>query len=225
MVPGMTDTAPSEMTLDELRLALAPLLPGEAAFDGWGEKALAAAAVSLGVPADRAMLAFPGGAIDMIDAWFASIDTAMVAALPTERIVAMKIRDRIRALVLARLDAAAPHREALRSALAVLARPDHALHGARLGWRAADAMWRLAGDRATDLGHYSKRATLAALYGATILAWMSDESEDWAETRAFLDRRIDGVMRVEKLKARLRPHPERHFSPARFLGRLRYPAV
>ena len=225
--PGdMTDPiSPTEMTLDELRLALAPLIPDGAAFDGWGDAALESAALTLGVPADRAKLAFPGGAVDMIDAWFAHVDMAMAAALPPERLAAMKIRERIRALVFARMELVAPTREALRRALAILARPQHVAHGARLGWRAADAMWRLAGDTATDFNHYSKRATLAALYGATVLAWMQDESARWQETRDFLDRRIDDVMRFEKLKAQLRPRPERHFSPMRFLGRLRYPVA
>ena len=223
---GMSEPIPpNEMTLDELRLALAPLIPEGAAFDGWGDAALQSAALTLGVPADRAKLAFPGGAIDMIDAWFAHIDTAMAAALPPERIAGLKIREHIRALVLARMEAAAPYREALRRALAILARPQHVAHGAKLGWRAADAMWRLAGDTATDFNHYSKRATLVALYGATVLAWMQDESAAWQETRDFLDRRIDGVMRFEKLKAQLRPHPDRHFSPMRLLGRLRYPVA
>jgi ubiquinone biosynthesis protein COQ9 len=226
MLAGMIHTlTPAEMTLDELRAALTPLLPQEAAFDGWTDAALASAGRALGVPEDRARLAFPGGAVEMIDAWFAMIDLEMIAALPADRIAAMKIRDRIRAMVLARLEAAAPHREALRGALTILALPRNAAAGVRLGWRAADRMWRLAGDTATDLNHYTKRVTLAALYGATLLAWMDDDSEDWAETRAFLDRRIDGVMRFEKLKARFRSDPERRFSPVRLLGRLRYPAV
>jgi len=222
----MIDTLPpADMTLDELRAALIPLLPQEAAFDGWTDAALESAGRALGVPEDRARLAFPGGAVEMIDAWFGAVDLAMVAALPPERIAAMKIRDRIRATVLARLEAVGPYREALRGALAVLALPANAAHGVRLGWRAADRMWRLAGDTATDLNHYTKRATLAALYGATLLAWLDDDSEDWAETRGFLDRRIDGVMRIERVKARFRSHPERRFSPVRLLGRLRYPAV
>ncbi|MDB5690906.1 MAG: rpsU-divergently transcribed protein [Sphingomonas bacterium] len=226
MFAAMIETlSPAEMTLDELRAALTPLLPQEAAFDGWTDAALESAARALGVPEDRPRLAFPGGAIDMIDAWFGAIDLEMVAALPPERIAAMKIRERIRAMVLVRIEAIGPHREALRGALAVLALPRNAAQALRLGWRAADRMWRLAGDTATDFNHYTKRATLAALYGATLLAWMDDDSEDWAETRAFLDRRIDGVMRFEKLKARFRGDPERRFSPVRLLGRLRYPAV
>ena len=137
----------------------------------------------------------------------------------------MKIRQRIGALVMARIEAVAADREALRRAITVLAMPQNLAAGARLGWRAADAMWRLAGDKATDFNHYSKRATLGAVYGATILAFLDDESEELGETRAFLDRRIDGIMRFEKLKAQLRPDPERMFSPARFLGRLRYRAT
>jgi ubiquinone biosynthesis protein COQ9 len=95
----------------------------------------------------------------------------------------------------------------------------------RLGWNSADAMWRLAGDTATDYSHYTKRTILAGLYAATLAIFVGDESDGKAETLAFLDRRIEGVMRFEKAKARLlRPEIER-FSMARLLGRLRYPAT
>lgn len=216
--------APLDMTLDELRAALGPLLPQEAAFDGWSEAALAAAATALGVPPERARLAIPNGPMDMIDAWFASIDAGMAAAFPAGAIAAMKIRNRITAIILARLDIAMPHREALRRAIAILALPTNVTAATKLGWRAADAMWRLAGDDATGFAHYTKRTTLAAVYLSTILVFLDDESEDLAETRAFLDRRIAGVMRFEKFKAQLKPDPDMHFSPARFLGRLRYRA-
>jgi ubiquinone biosynthesis protein COQ9 len=218
----MTD--PQDMTLDELRAALAERLPQEAAFDGWSEKALDAAAQSLGVPADRARLAFAGGAGQMVDAWFAGIDRHMADGLPPETLAQMRIRERITALVLARLAAMAPHREALRRALAVLAMPHHIAMATALGWRAADAMWRLAGDTSTGVAHYTKRMTLIGVYGSALLVFIDDQSEDYAETRAFLDRRIDDVMKFEKFKAQLRPDPDHHFSLARFLGRLRYPS-
>lgn len=219
----MTD--PANMTLDELRIALAPGLGANAAFDGWNKDALANAAQTLGVPADRAALAFPGGGADMIDAWFDSIDRAMVAAFPPERIAALKIRERIRDLVLFRLGHVGADKEALRRAIAVLAMPGNAAAGPRLAWRSADRMWRLAGDTAADFNHYSKRAILSSIYGATILVFLGDDSEDLRETRAFLDRRIDGVMRFEKVKAQWRAGKDRRPSLSRFLGRLRYPAI
>ena len=217
----MTDT--NDMTLDELRVALVECLPEEAAFEGWSEKALDTAAVTIGVPADRARLAFAGGAGQMVDAWFASIDRRMAEALPAEKLAGMRVRDRITQLVLARLALLAPHREALRRALAVLAMPHHVAMGTAVGWRAAETMWRLAGDNSTGFAHYTKRMTLLGVYAATLLVFIDDESEDYAETRAFLDRRIDDVMKFEKFKARMKPDPDRHFSIARFLGRLRYP--
>ena len=217
----MTD--PNDMTLDELRAALVERLPEEAAFEGWSEKALAAAAAAIGVPADRARLAFVGGGGQMVDAWFASIDRRMADALPADKLAEMRVRDRITQLVLARLALLAPHREALRRALAVLAMPHHIAMGTAVGWRAAETMWRLAGDNSTGFAHYTKRMTLLGVYGATLLVFIDDESEDYAETRAFLDRRIDDVMKFEKFKAQMKPDPDRHFSIARFLGRLRYP--
>lgn len=216
---------PADLNLDELAAALAPRLPAHAAFDGWTEKALARAAAELGVPADRARLAFPGGAAQMVDGWFDALDKAMVDAFPPERIAGLKVRERIRDLILFRLEAAAPHREALRRALAVLAMPQNALEAARLAWRSADRIWRLAGDDATDFNHYSKRAILIGVYGSTSLVFLDDESEDFADTRAFLDRRIDGVMRFEKAKGRWRASGIHRPSLSRFLGRLRYPAI
>jgi ubiquinone biosynthesis protein COQ9 len=221
----MAEIAPAEMTLDELKLALAPKIAPNAAFDGWGEKALAMAAAELGVPAPRARLCFPGGGAEMIDAWFDSIDRAMAEAFPLERIEAMKIRDRIRELVMFRIERIDSNKEALRRALAVLAQPQNLTLAARLGWRAADRMWRIAGDTATDFNHYSKRAILIGVYASTTLVFLDDESEGLADTRAFLDRRIDDVMRFEKVKASWRGTGARMPSLSRFLGRLRYPAV
>ncbi|HEX8654273.1 MAG TPA: COQ9 family protein [Allosphingosinicella sp.] len=217
--------APADMTLDELRAALAPLVPAHAAFDGWSGEALAMAAAELGVPAGRARLAFPGGAVQMIDCWFDSIDVAMLGAFPPERIQAMKIRERIRELVLFRIERMLPQREALRRAAAILARPQNLRTSAKLAWRAADRMWRVAGDKATDFNHYSKRAILSGVYGSTMLVFLDDNSEDLADTRAFLSRRIENVMEFEKVKASWRGSRERLPSLSRFLGRLRYPAV
>jgi ubiquinone biosynthesis protein COQ9 len=221
----MAEIAPSEMTLDELRMALAPLIPANAVFDGWGDEALAMAAAELAIPAPRARLAFPGGAADMIDAWFDAIDRAMALAFPLEKVEAMKIRERIRSLVMFRLEVANPHKEALRRALAILAQPQNLRLAARLGWRSADRMWRIAGDRSTDFNHYSKRAILMGVYGTTTLVFLDDEGEHLDSTRAFLDRRIDDVMKFEKLKGSWRGSRERMPSLSRFLGRLRYPAV
>jgi ubiquinone biosynthesis protein COQ9 len=215
--------AEDDRTLDELRLALAPEIARAAVFDGWSDRALHQAAALAGVDPAVARLAFPGGAMDMIAAWVDCTDAAMVAAFGGGALAGLKIRERIRALLQFRLDACAGHEEALRRALAIQAMPQNLARTMRIGWHSADLMWRLAGDTATDYNHYTKRAILMGIYSATLAVFVEDESDGKAETRGFLDRRIEGVMKFEKAKAQLLAKRE-GFDVARFLGRLRYPA-
>ena len=214
-----------DATLDEIRAGLAPLIADNAAFDGWTPAALEAAADSAGVDRDIARLALSGGAVDMIDAWFAYVDRAMIDAVPAVALDRMKVRAKIAALVEARLAAVADNRESLRRALAILAMPQNVVRGGKLGWRSVDLMWRLAGDTATDYNHYTKRAILGGVYAATVTVFIDDESENWADTRAFLGRRIEGIMRFGKTKADFLGRTENLPSLTRFIGRLRYPVV
>jgi ubiquinone biosynthesis protein COQ9 len=215
--------AAADLTLDEMRLELAPQVAAAAIFDGWTDAALAGAAEAARIDPAVARLAFSGGAMDMIAAWVDSVDARMEQAFDREQLARMPVRERIRSLVWFRLEAVAGLEEALRRALAIQAMPQNLARTAKLGWASADKMWRLAGDTATDYNHYSKRAILAGIYAATLAVFVGDESEGKAETRAFLDRRIEGVMKFEKAKARWLK-PRERFDPVRFLGRLRYPA-
>lgn len=215
---------PTDMTLDEMRLALAGEVASAAAFDGWTDAAVDNAAVVHGVDPRVAKLAFKDGAMAMIGAWIASIDAAMEAKFAADALANISIRERIRRLVQFRLDAIAGKEEALKRALAIMAMPKNATQALRFGWQSAGLMWRLAGDASTDYNYYTKRATLTGIYTATLAVFASDQSEGKAETRAFLDRRIGDVIRFEKAKAQMLRPAEQRFSVTRLLGRLRYPA-
>ena len=214
-----------DLTLDEIRSLLAPGIAANAAFDGWSDAARDMAADAAGIDRDVAALAFKEGPVDMIDAWFADIDVAMLESVPPERLSAMKIRARIAALIEARLQATAADRESLRRALAILALPQNLTKAGRLGWRTVDTIWRAAGDVATDYNHYTKRTILLGVYAATVTVFLDDDSEGFAETRAFLSRRIDGIMRFETAKSGFLKRTEHGFSLSRFVGRLRYPVA
>lgn len=214
----------NDLTLDELRVALAPSLADAAIFDGWSDEAIIQAAEMFGADPDVARLAYPGGAMDMIGAWIEAVDAKMAEELTVEKLAAMPIRERIRVLVQFRLDAIDGQEEALKRATAVMAMPHNAAASMKRAWTTADLMWRLAGDTATDYNHYTKRTILTGLYAATLASFADDITEDKEQTKAFLARRIEGVMKFEKVKAKwLNPNRE-SFSVTRFLGRLRYSA-
>lgn len=225
MTDFTNELAISDLTLDELRPVLVDSLLNHVPFDGWTQAALARAAEDLGIPESRAELVFPGGAIDMVDAFIARLDDQMAAQLEALDLSAMKIRDRIRTIVRTRLDLSLPHREAIRRGISILGLPQNAVRATKILWRTADSMWYAAGDTATDYNYYTKRATLAGIYSSTLLVWLNDESDGLSETWGFLDRRIDSVMRFEKAKARVQKVSANRPSLSRFLGRLRYPAA
>lgn len=209
--------------LEQLRRRLALAVGENAVFDGWTKAAVDSAARQLGVDPVQARLSMPKNQAGMIDVYIREVDRALEAWFTPERLLGMKIREKIRSLVWHRLEIMAPAREAIRRALAILAMPQNLPLALRISWRTADHMWRIAGDTSTDFNHYTKRLTLGAVYGSTLLVWLDDESDGWTETAAFLDRRIDDVMKIEKLKAEWRGSSDRRLSPSRFFGRLRYP--
>ncbi len=211
----------TDETLDELRPRLLAAMVPHVAFDGWSDVSLAAGAADAGIDPDVARLVFTGGAAEMAVAYTDLANARMTAALA--ELPPAKVREKITRAVRLRLEQAEAERETVRRTVTVLAM--HPALSARTTWRTADAIWRACGDTATDFNHYSKRATLGAVYAATLLYWLADESEGRADTWAFLDRRIAGIMNFEKAKARVTTATSRLPDFAQLIGRLRYPAV
>lgn len=207
---------------DALLLAALPHVP----FDGWTRRALDAGARDAGLTAADVAFAFPQGAGELVGHFGDWADRAMLAAVDADVLAALKVRERITRLVRGRLEILAPHKEAVRRAAAFLAVPVNAPVGARSVARTADRMWAAAGDTATDLNWYSKRALLIGVLGSTTLYWLNDTSEEHADTWGFLDRRIADVMKVGSVLGRARSIPGARIasalpSPARFLRQFR----
>lgn len=176
--------------------AIGLLLP-EIAFGGWTIANLRRAA---GPDAD---LLFPGGTIDLIEAYVDLADRRMEEAART--LFAGRsagVAQRVRALIMLRLEQMDGEREAVRRALAILALPLHARAAARVTARTVDSIWHAAGDTSADFSWYTRRATLAAVWGATLLFWLADMSGGEA-TGAFVDRRLASVARLGRLRARI----------------------
>ena len=115
---------------------------------------------------------------------------------------ALPLHKRVRAVIVLRLEQNRPHKEAIRRALSLLALPGNARLAAVCTARTVDAIWHAAGDRSADFSWYTKRAILTAIYAATVLFWLRDNSDDDAATLAFLDRRLAGVARIGSVRRR-----------------------
>lgn len=186
----MSETPPPSAQWRERLLAAAL---EEAQFSGWTSASLKAAAKAAGLSDGEVQLAVPRGVTELLDLFETQADAAMLA---NAHFGSNSLRGRVKTLAMARFRHMQPHREALRRAA-----PHAALAAPGWVWRTADNIWRALGDASTDSNFYSKRAILTGVLAATMLVFLADETDDLADTEAFLARRLDGVMAFEKAKA------------------------
>ncbi|KIC36793.1 COQ9 family protein [Leisingera sp. ANG-M7] len=175
-------------------------------FDGWSEVTFRAACQDADVPEVLAHAVCPRGGVDLALAFHARGDSRMLERLEAEDLSGMRFRDKVAAAVRFRLEAV-EDKEAVRRGTTLLALPQYAGDGVKAIWTTCDLIWDTLGDGSDDLNWYTKRATLAGVYSATVLFWLGDDSLEHQATWDFLDRRIDNVMNFEKLKAGLQKNP------------------
>lgn len=175
-------------------------------FDGWSEASFRAAITDCDVDEGMARAICPRGAVDLALAFHARGDAAMLERIKTEDLGGLKFRDKIAAAIRFRLQAVSD-KEAVRRGVTLFALPTHAADGAKAIWGTCDQIWDALGDTSDDVNWYTKRATLSGVYSSTLLYWLGDDSPDHQKTWEFLDRRIEGVMQFEKIKAQVNQNP------------------
>ncbi len=175
-------------------------------FDGWSAATLNAACDDVGASVADAAALFPRGGVDLAIAFHKLGDETMVQTMAARDLSALKYREKITAYVRARLELI-DDKETVRKGSTLFSLPQNMADGTALIWGTSDAIWNALGDTSDDFNWYSKRTTLSGVYSATVLYWLGDNSEDHADTWAFLDRRIDNVMQFEKLKSDVRSNP------------------
>ena len=174
-----------------------------AAFDGWSAASLRAVARDLDLEPDLPSRLFPRGSVDLIAHFVDYADRAMAKDFAEAGFGGSGLGVQVFQAVRLRLERWTSHREAIRRAASILSLPQNLPLALRLTWGTADAVWLTVGDKAHDFSWYTKRATLSAVYSATLLYWLDDTSEDGADSWAFLRRRLDEVRNIPKLRQRI----------------------
>jgi len=170
-------------------------------FDGWTETAIQVTADQLGLSASQITQLFPRGIAGLVEIGSDEVDRHMEELFINrfaDNLDNMPVSKKIREMLLIRFEILQPNKESLRKMIAFMAQPAQAKLGSKLLYKTLDRIWRIAGDRSTNYDFYTKRATLGAVYGSTILAFLDDDTPDMQKTRAFLDRRLQDVARIPK---------------------------
>lgn len=195
-------TASTGLKAQKQRLLMASL--PHVGFDGWGEPSLRHAAKDIGMDAEKAFLLIGDKPRDHVTCFLEWANAELRRELSSLEKRNLKIREKIALGVKTKLEILAPHREAERRACLLLSRPAYADLAAKTLYDTCDIIWRAAGDNSADFNFYTKRGLLAGVYSSTLLYWLQDGSEDFIDTYDFLNRRIDNVMMIQKIKSALK---------------------
>lgn len=166
---------------------------------GWRAVTLGRVAEASGLPLS-ALYGQYGSKVDLLTAYARRIDAAMLTALggpapaPAD---AAGVKDRLFEVIMARFDALAPHKPAIRVLMRELPADPVALacflhRGLRQGldWVLAAAELDTGG-----LPGAVRRKLLGGIYLDTLRIWLKDDSTDLAATMAHLDKRLGQGLR------------------------------
>ncbi len=171
---------------------------------GWTWSVVQAACMDASYQQSMARSVFQEGITDAVAHFSDMMDRKMLVALEKTDPDSMKVRARIQAAVMARFHQMKPYREAARLALAFWTVPPRGMVAGRVLWRTADRIWNWAGDTAQDHNKQTKRSLLIGVMGASMMVWLTDQSENLAETEAFVNRRIENVLEFGQLISKVK---------------------
>jgi len=187
-------------SIEELQKKLVSATLTHVVFDGWNSVALKRAAADLSWPLAEVDRLFPRGGLDAAIIFSKIADEEMLAGTSREFSSEMRIRDQVTRAVQCRLEFLEPHLEAIRRLTSFMMLPGNGRHSLSLLYRTVDSIWFAVGDKSADFSFYTKRALLAGVVASTNVFWLEDQSEGHQDTWSFLDRRINDVLGIQKIR-------------------------
>lgn len=176
----------------------------EVPFHGWTDRVFSVVEKKLGLQKNYSIMLFPGGIKEIVTLFEEQLDASMKAQcheLFADKKI--RVRDKIKQAVWLRLVGSKVNRAAFAALVKFYYNPMNYNVALKNLWKTVDEIWYLAGDEATDFNYYSKRFLLFSIYKATILYYISDNSADSKATEDFLEKRIENVMQINKIKSAL----------------------
>lgn len=139
---------------------------------------------------------------DLVDAWFDRADGIMLRTSEAPGFGALSSRHRVQCLIMAWLDALAPHRTVTRQMIMARMEPGHVhiqIPGLMRVSRTVQWVREAAHRDATFVRRALEETGLTSIYLMTFFYWMRDDSPGSAKTRRFLDHKLRMAERLDHI--------------------------
>ncbi len=186
------------------KLKLLDIFLKNASFNGWNNQTLEKSAQQCGFNKGYLSLLFPNQIKDLTSFFYNKKNDELISLYKEKsNLITAKTTERIIYLIELKFSLYNPIREAIRSLFSYNILPQNLFSAQKALWNICDLIWFLANDKSTDFNYYTKRGLLAYVYSTTMLFWLDDTSPNFEQTKLFIRKQINKVLKVGKTKSEI----------------------
>ncbi len=199
----------SKRKKENLMLSMVENVP----FDGWTWNALYRGADDINFFSNQGNInqdqkdylkgIFDYDIVNIIENFNIYLDNKMLSKYKKKSAINLRLPDKVKNLLLFRFNSSLKFRESIRLSIGFMSIPRNSKNSLSMLYRTCDLIWKTSGDNSTNFTFYSKRLVLSGLYISTLFFWVNDNSPDLIETEKFIDRRLNEISNIGRLKKKL----------------------
>lgn len=176
-------------------------------FEGWSQKTLEKAIEAAGVDKNQMAILYPGGIAEFTQEFIDECNKQALQIAAEPSFIKLKTQEKVRELIFARIKTyhfKLQNLEALKKFMAFNVKPFQVGDSLKNIYDFSSDVWYAIGDKSTDFSFYTKRLSLSLIYSKSMLYSLNDKSENLQSTQKFIQNSIDGLMKINKLKAKIK---------------------
>ncbi len=179
---------------------------GLLAFEGWSQQALEKAVKNCGFEQSYADIIYPGKIAEFTNEFIEECNSQALRTALNDDFKKLRTTQKVEEIIFQRINAYHSKLvtiDNVRKFTGYCTNPAHLARSFRNIYEFSSDVWYLLGDKSTDFSYYTKRASLSAIYTKSMLYSLSDKSDNLSQTRKFIQKSIDGLMKINKLKQKI----------------------
>jgi ubiquinone biosynthesis protein COQ9 len=175
-------------------------------FEGWSNNTLEKAAKECGFDSGYLSIIYPGGISEFTNEFITECNDAALKVALDDNFAKLRTTQKVEEIIYRRIGTyhnVLGSIDNVRKFVGYCGNPVNVPGSLRNIYSFSSDVWYLLGDKSTDFNYYTKRISLSAIYTKCMLYSLSDKSDNLTQTKKYIQKSIDGLMKINKLKQKV----------------------
>lgn len=178
-------------------------------FEGWNQQTLEKAGIECGFDRNYIQILYPGKIDEFSQEFISERNRQAIFKAKLEGFDNLKTTQKAQELIFQRIKQyhyTLHTVEAVRKFASYCMNPGNIFASFRSIYQFSSDSWYEMGDKSTDFSFYTKRISFSSIYIKSFLYSLSDKSDNLQETKKFIQKSIDALMKINKLKQTIKTY-------------------